>query len=859
MKTKGKSFKGLQRKALALMLIMMIAIILLFAGISAYQNRMLVGIVGQTRVAQQQSISQVSAETMHQMLESSLVSTASLQANIADKDFAEVADNIRVLQALAQDLFARRDSLVPETVALPDPSMEGQTSAMVLCEEGVDYSHSEYLGIAAHMRDAMIAVHRSSEKIDSCYIGLVDGTDLCVDEKPLSKLDAAGVPLPFPVRERPWYVAAVKEGDLHFSGILQDAFTGRYVITCSAPVLVDGELFGVVGLDIVLESMTDYVSSSDAAKGAYSYVVNEAGQVVLAPDGEGVFAFDSAGGAADLRSLGNPELTRFVDKALAESTELTILTINGKEYYLAGAPVPSVGWAMILVVDKASTEQPARQMLAEYDRLNADASARFENGSGHINKTILMLIALILLIGGSTAVIATGRIVRPLEEMTNNISDSSQTGELFRMQDVYRTHDEIEILAEAFADLSQKTKQYIQNITEITREKERIGTELELASKIQSDMLPNIFPPFPERQDLNIFAGMDPAKEVGGDFYDFFLLDEEHLGLVVADVSGKGIPAALFMMISKILVQNYALTGRSPREVLEVINDQICQNNREEMFVTVWLGILDLKTGHLTAANAGHEYPVLMQPGGRFEIIKDKHGFVIGGMAGIKYTEYELQLEKGARLFLYTDGVPEATNAQNELFGMDRLLAALNECNTDSPQQIVERVRSSMDVFVGDAPQFDDITMLCVEYLGTDNLVKERVFDARIDNIPAVTDFINAELEAMDCPMKVQMQIDVAIDEIFSNIANYAYTLVQGDGKAVVRFERESDPRAAVITFIDSGIPYNPLEAPEPDVTLPVEQRQAGGLGIFMVRKTMNQVSYEFVGGRNILRIRKLF
>ena len=249
-------------------------------------------------------------------------------------------------------------------------------------------------------------------------------------------------------------------------------------------------------------------------------------------------------------------------------------------------------------------------------------------------------------------------------------------------------------------------------------EASRIETELSMATRIQADMLPNIFPAFPDRKEFDIFASMDPAKEVGGDFYDFFLIDEDHLGIVMADVSGKGVPAALFMMASKILVQNYTIMHRNPKLALEAANSQICQNNREEMFVTVWLGILDLSTGILTAANAGHEYPALKNPGGAFELYRDKHGFVIGGMDGVRYKEYEIQMEKGSMLFVYTDGVAEATNANNELFGTDRLLEALNAPGNATPQDILGSVDQAVSAFVKDAPQFDDLTMLCIRYNG---------------------------------------------------------------------------------------------------------------------------------------------
>ncbi|MBR6259492.1 MAG: serine/threonine-protein phosphatase, partial [Oscillospiraceae bacterium] len=206
---------------------------------------------------------------------------------------------------------------------------------------------------------------------------------------------------------------------------------------------------------------------------------------------------------------------------------------------------------------------------------------------------------------------------------------------------------------------------------------------------------------------------------VGGDFYDFFFTDDDHLGVVMADVSGKGVPAALFMMITMTLVQNYAMTGLSPGETLEAVNRQICANNREEMFVTVWFGLLDISTGKMVAANAGHEYPVIKSPEGSFELLKDKHSFVVGGMEGLKYKEYEIQLSPGGKLFLYTDGVAEATNASEELFGTDRMIDALRSAENGTPQQVLEEVSRAVSGFVKDAPQFDDLTMLCLEYKGT--------------------------------------------------------------------------------------------------------------------------------------------
>lgn len=284
-----------------------------------------------------------------------------------------------------------------------------------------------------------------------------------------------------------------------------------------------------------------------------------------------------------------------------------------------------------------------------------------------------------------------------------------------------RTGDEIESLSQTMKEMEADLGEYVQNLTKVTAEKERIGTELNLATKIQSAMLPNVFPAFPERSEIDLYASMDPARAVGGDFYDFYFIDEDHLCLTIADVSGKGIPAALFMMITKVILQSCAMLGYGPAEILNKTNEAICSKNPEDMFVTVWIGILELSTGRLTAANAGHEYPAIRQPDGGFTLYKDPHGLVVGGMDGVQYKNYELRLEPGAKIFVYTDGVPEATDAENKLFGTDRMLEALNRQPDASPEQILKNVREAVDGFVRDAEQFDDLTMLCVEYKGGKN------------------------------------------------------------------------------------------------------------------------------------------
>ncbi|MBQ7465683.1 MAG: PP2C family protein-serine/threonine phosphatase, partial [Oscillospiraceae bacterium] len=264
---------------------------------------------------------------------------------------------------------------------------------------------------------------------------------------------------------------------------------------------------------------------------------------------------------------------------------------------------------------------------------------------------------------------------------------------------------------------------YVQAVRERHRlalENERIGVELALATRIQSNSLPKEFPPFPDRHEFDLYASMTPAKEVGGDLYDFFLIDEDHLALVIGDVSGKGVPAALFMMVASALIRNAALAEISPAKVLTTVNRQICARNPEEMFVTVWMGVLEISTGILTAANAGHEYPAVKKAQGSFELLKDRHGVVIGAMDGVRYREYTLPLEPGDQVFVYTDGVAEATDLHETLFGTDRMIDALRQGENGTPEQVLETVRRAVDAFVGKAPPYDDLTMLCLHYLGAE-------------------------------------------------------------------------------------------------------------------------------------------
>lgn len=338
----------------------------------------------------------------------------------------------------------------------------------------------------------------------------------------------------------------------------------------------------------------------------------------------------------------------------------------------------------------------------------------------YLREVAVAVLVLSLFVSLGTAIYLRRQFVNPVREIALEAErfakENSRNEEERRLSELSEIL-EIHALGASIDKMEDDTLRNMENIRQMTAEKEKNKMELLLATKIQQDAIPSDFPAYPDDHRFDIYGSMTPAKAVGGDFYDFFLIDDDHLGLVIADVSDKGIPAALFMMVSKILIHNFATMGASPAEVLKRANHMVTEHNQSSMFVTVWFGILTLSTGHVVASNAGHEYPVIQNAEGKFEFMKDKHDLAVGAMDGIRYREYEFTIGKGETLFLYTDGLPEASDKDQNFFGMDRILEVLNEDPNVDPETLLKRMKGSVDTFVGEAPQFDDLTMLAVKML----------------------------------------------------------------------------------------------------------------------------------------------
>ena len=741
---------GIQNKIFNLILITIILLSAANFAVYQYHSRMLADLSAQSGEQQQAAIEETNNAVMDEVVARTLRRANESEAMLADKLFASAADQVAFMAEYAAGLFASPEDYPRRPYAGPNPADEGEWTAKVIFAEGTDETDPalrDKIGLLANLTDVLITMCRTNGAA-TAYIALPEGVHFSVSEMSRSWI-VGGKTVRYDPRKRDWYREAAAAGELIFTTGGEDALTGRYCLECAAPVYgPDGELAAVAGMDLYLDEMQEIMNEA-AQEGERPLLVSDEGKAVLLPQVQD-FPIGKEESEGDLRSSSSETLAQIVTEAIGgEETEVLTGTLSDGDYYMTASPIRTTGWVLVSAYSRETVGAPAAMLQEKTAQIQQEASEAYRAKVKGIQRNaagLLLISALLMLVG---AIVLGSRITKPLNAMTKRIAHLGGSNLEFRMEDAFRTGDEVEELATSFADLSHKTVEYMETIKRVTAEKERIGTELTLAKQIQASMLPHIVPAFPDRTDFDIIGSMHAAREVGGDFYDYFLVDDDHLCMMIADVSGKGVPAALFMMASKIILHSFVMRDKSPAQILTQANEAICSDNATDMFVTVWLGILELSTGKLTAANAGHEYPILQHPGGSFAPYRDKHGFVLGGLEGTAYSEYELILEPGTKLFLYTDGVPESADTEYEQFGMERMVDALNgqpaaavpeeaaaggqpaaavpeeaadgqtAAAGETAQDVLRKVRAAVGEFVRGAEQFDDLTMVCLEYKGS--------------------------------------------------------------------------------------------------------------------------------------------
>ena len=618
------------------------------------------------------------------------------KADLADSELGKYAAHIRDFAAYIHGLYQQPEAYVQREVLPPDAASAGICTMqryLVSPDISVEATAQErcLLGNLEQLWAPVLS--GGKDMITTIYVGTQSGFLLSYDDCADLGVTPGSDESYFDYFESSWYTAAMEAGTVLFTDTYPDAYGRGLMISCAAPFFDAQDQFaGVVCMDILIGDLTSYVIDVALGEGAYAFLVNASGDIIASAD---MKAADAA-----FESILTPSSAVYEVSAPIVQGDTGVLRTSSGVYY-AYTPVSSANWRFCVHIPESLVLAPVKAM----ERNIIAAIFAF------VAALALIIFCVVLMVRRFSR-----RLTAPLTALGQDVQTISSGNLDYRAE--IRSNDEIGDLAGSFNSMAASLKQHIENLTSVTAEKERIGAELDVATHIQKSMLPCIFPAFPERKEFDVYATMTPAKEVGGDFYDFFMVDDTHLAVVMADVSGKGVPAALFMVIGKTLIKDHTQPGKSLGEVFTDVNNMLCDANSEGLFITAFEGVLDLVTGEFRYVNAGHEPPYICKQDEGFEAYRIKAGFVLAGMEDLRYREGSLQLTPGDRIFLYTDGVTEATDGANQLYGSERLHRVLNANLTAAPEALLTAVKADVDKFVGDAPQFDDITMLCLAYHG---------------------------------------------------------------------------------------------------------------------------------------------
>ncbi len=840
-----KKNKGIKTKVTNLVLLISLAAMLTVSAVSA--AGMLTMRVQTMQISSDlgNHAAEGSRDALEALALNQLVSLTKCKTIYADAKLNTILDQTRVISDIAADIYSHPESYSDNAALPPDAANEGSVTSQLLWAENADLSDIAKTGNISELLDATVSEHSG---VFCAQLGTEDGYIIVSDTGSAAK---AGL-TDFDPRVRSWYINAKETGALTWSDLVEDGYGRGLGIVCTNPVYDDsGSLRGVAGVSMLLTELSDTITNEELGDTAYAFAINSSGDTVIMPN------LKTLSDSTNLLQSEDSALREMAQKMVNGETGVAKITLNGKEVYAAYAPLTAIDWSICTVISVDEIMRPALLSDEEITSYTDSAVKQIDNAILMLLISLAVIILLAVIALTLISAVFARKLTQPIVKLTQSVQALGDDGTL-RYKSEISTNDEIETLSNTFETMTDRLAGYIEDITHITAEKERIGTELDIAAKIQLSELPTRFPAFPDNSEFDIYAQMNPAKEVGGDFYDYFLIDDNHLAVVIADVSGKGIPAAMFMMLAKTHIKTNAGIGMSPADILSAANNALCENNDAEMFVTAFVGILEISTGRFTYSNAGHNPPLIRRGNGSFEWLKVRPGFVLGGMEDIHYRQAELYLGREDMLFLYTDGVTEATDKQQELFGNDRLENALNQLSTASPKEIIDSIMQTLTEFSKDTEQADDITMTALQYFSPKNCEQYEIgLPADKAQLQVLLDRVTALLEEHNCSPKAQYQIEVCIEEIFVNIASYAYGGKPGPARIICEFRKNEDgSEQAVLTFCDDGVPYNPLNRETPDITLDAEQREIGGLGIFMTLKMMDKTEYEYKG-ENIFRMYK--
>lgn len=629
------------------------------------------------------------------------------QAASSDATLSKVQSELLSAKGYLENVYANPASFNSHSLPRPDETVADVPSAKAFVVGGGEATGAAAadMAILSNAEYAFSSIFKNDDVIWNIYLGTESGVSYRYSKSNKYNKD-------YDPRQREWYKKAMESPEkIIWLDTYLDSF-GRTCVTCATTFKgSDGNVAGVIATDIIMETMTKDVINTKIGENGYAFLLDSNNKYIAHPNYmDKDFIKDARNGEK------SESWQKLLDSMSTEDNAINIADIGGEKHYVAYSKMPTTGWIFCIAVPIEEVIQPALETKAKIDTY-ADKSVEYITDTlSSVLTRFIILFAICALLFVMFSFILSKFITKPIINLTEQVKQIGG-GDLDTRVNI-SGNDEVAELGTAFNNMTEQLKEYIHNITETTKEREKIQADLNTAKHIQLSALPKMTAIMPFPDEVDFYAYMDTAKEVGGDFYDFFRIGNDYMAFVIADVSGKGVPAALFMMTSKSIIKNQAHYSISPSEILSTANNSLCENNDADMFVTVWMGILNLHTGEVVATNAGHKPPAICRKNGKFELYKDKHGIMVAAMPDVKYKEYRFTLEEGDTMFLSTDGVEEATNAQEELFGNERMLMALDKNIEKSPKEIVTGVREAIDEFVENAPQFDDITMMCIRYKG---------------------------------------------------------------------------------------------------------------------------------------------
>ncbi len=650
---------------------------------------------------------EISTSAMMDQLEEKISNQARDKTLLAEQKLDAYSDAVLTAASYAHLLYANKGDFPQIEVNKPIKENAGKwVMQRTIANPDISYdSLVEESKLLGNMEKIFEPLKDNIPNLVTIYMGTNNG--LLVSYDPNSDNSETVGEGYYEYRETGWWEMAKSGSGAKFTDTYQDSYGRGLTITCVAPFTDEnGEFAGCVAMDVLMSELNEAMVNDGIVIPSEAVMIDSNGGYIAGREIDP--SLEDMGSIFDDDK--NPAL-RIAGKEILSNESGVLSAGEGEdENYIAFSTISSTGWKLCIISPVSTVVKPAQTIHDSIDENTSNVVNSVIRGILGVIQSCLVLIALILLVVTSVAGIISRKISDPLKVLEKDVRSISG-GNLDNRTEV-DTNDEIGSLARSFNNMADSLQKYIKDLREVTAKEERIAGELAIATDIQASMLPRNFDEISEHKEFNLYATMTPAKEVGGDFYDFFMIDDTHLALVMADVSGKGVPASLFMVIAKTLIKNRAQLGGSPAEVLEYANEQLCDGNDAELFVTVWLAIIDITTGKGMAANAGHEHPAIRRAGGEWELIKYKHSPAVAIFDGVKFMEHEFEIHNGDSLYVYTDGVLEATDSENNFFGEERLLKALNGDENSEPRVVLKNVKAAIDEFVGDAPQFDDITML---------------------------------------------------------------------------------------------------------------------------------------------------